>query len=515
MCVRGAAASLLFSTRGKISFLLPPPVKRTLLACLLVLTAASALLYWTQPGSHGSRPVLYWITQDDANKQAVVTTFHEWLAAEHLPDIDLRIDNSNQDPTKKLVQGLSGVGADILDLYSYEIDLFPSTGMLADLTDDAKRLGFSPAATYPAIYDDLVTDGRQYTFPRNAGGSLIWVNRATFAQYGIPLPPVRWNSDEFEALGKKFVAAANPPGTRQRIYFINGLLSRDVLRRGLGLANFNETGTRCTLDDPRNTKVLERMRRWVVDERLMPSKEENAAMAADLSGFGSMFSHFTSGRFGMIYCGHWAFIMLRPRGTFQLSAVEPPQDGFPNTEMGGGGIGIYAHTRHREEALRFMQYLASDPFNRLIVRLADSLPPVPRYAEMDEFLHPPGRQNEWGVHGAFAQAARETGILVSKSPFVIQSVVYRMELEAYESVLAGRLTPQQAAQHTADRINAEIALTISHDDRQRARYEERLVLQRRIEAKRAAGEKVPAAWVTDSFHQAFYKAHGWLEEAKP
>jgi multiple sugar transport system substrate-binding protein len=490
-------------------------VKRAFLLSLAVLALASAALYWTVPGRRTDVPVIYWITQDDENKRAIVTTYHEWLAQQGLPEVDLRIDNTNQDPTKKLVQGLSGVGADIFDLYIYEVDLFPATGMLADVTEEAKQLGFSPAATYPALRDDLVSSGRQYSFPRNTGVALLWVNLETFAKYGLPPPPPRWNSAEFEALGRKFVAAANPPGTRQRVYFVNGLLSRDVLRRGLGLANYNETGTRCTLDDPRNVKVLATMRRWVVEERLMPTKEEDAAMAADITGYGSMFSHFTSGRFGMVYCGHWALIMLRPRGNFQLAAVEPPQDGFPNTEMGGGAVGIYAHSRHHAQAVQFLQFLASDLFNRLIIRIADSEPPVPRYAETEEFLHPKDHVNEWGVPAAFAQAARETGILVSKSPFVLQSIVFRTETDAYESMIAGRLTPQGAAQQMADRINAEIALTINRDERQRAEYERRVATQRRIEARRAAGQKVPGAWVTDSFHYAYYRAHGWLEEGAP
>jgi len=490
-------------------------VKRAFLISLAGLLVASAALYWTMPGRRTDVPVLYWITQDDENKRAIVTGFHEWLAQEGLPDVDLRIDNTNQDPTKKLVQGLSGVGADIFDLYIYEQDLFPATGMIADVTEEAKRLGFSPAATYPALRDDIVSNGRQYTFPRNTGVSLLWVNRETFAKYGVPLPPHRWSTEEFEALGRRFVAAANPPGTRQRVYFVNHLISRDVMRRGLGLANYNETGTRCTLADPRNARVLETMRRWVVEERLIPTKEEDSAMAADISGYGSMFSHFTSGRFGMIYCGHWGFIMLRPRGTFQLAAVEHPQDGFPNSEMGGGSVGIYAHSRHHAQAVQFLQFLTSDLFNRVIMRIADSLPPVPRYAEMDEFLHPKGRENEWGVHAAFAQAARDNGILVSKSPFVLQSVVFRTEQDAYESMIAGRLTAQGAAQQMADRINSEIALTINRDERQRALYEQRVATQHRIEARRAAGQKVPGAWVTDSFHYAYYRAHGWLEEEAP
>lgn len=480
-------------------------------ACILALSLGSALLYWTLPGKQSELPVIYWITTDDHNKQEIITVFREWLRDEGLPDVDLRIDNTNQDPTKKLVQGVSGVGADLLDLYIFQQDLFPATGMLLDVTEEGKRLGFSPDDTYPALRDDIVHSGRQYSFPRNTGVSLYWVNLGTFKRLGLPAPPARWSSDEFEELGRKFVAAANPPGTRQRSYFVNGV-SRDIMRRGLGLATFNETGTNCTLDDPRNVAVLARVRHWLLVDRLMPTKEEDAAMAADISGHGSMFSHFDTGRYGMIYCAHWAFIMIRPRGTFELAAAEHPQDGFPNSEMGGGSVGVYAGSKHREHAVRFLQYLGSDHFNRLIVRQADSLAPLPRFAQTEEFLRPAGRENEWPVHQAFGRATAETGITVSKSPFVLQSVVYRLELEIYEAMIAGRLTPEQTARLMAERINAEIQLAVRRNDRLGALYEERLATQRRIEEKRAAGERVPAAWITDAFHLAHYRAQGWLEE---
>ncbi len=477
----------------------------------LVLSLCSALLYWTLPGRQTELPILYWITQDDKYKQEIVSVFREWLRDEGLPDVDLRIDNTNTDETKKLVQGVSGVGADLMDLYNFQLDLFPATGMMLDVTEDAKRLGFSPDVTYPGLQNDIVFEGRQYSFPRSAGVLLNWVNLGTFERFGVSPPPSRWTPDEFEELGRKFVAAANPPGTRQRTYLAN-TVSRDVMRRGVGLANFNETGTRCTLDDPRNAEVLERVRRWVVEDRLLPTKEEDAAMSADISGGGSMFSHFDSGRFGMVYTGHWAFIMLRPRGTFKLATAEGPQDGFPNAEMGGGGVGVYAGTRHREHAVRFLQYLGSDHFNRLIIRQADSLPPLPRYAKTDEFLYPVGRENEWPVHGAFARATNEIGITVSKSPFVLPSIVYRLELEIYEAVIAGRLTPEQGARQMAERINAEIAQSVRRNERLRALYEERVRTQQRIDERRAAGGRVPADWVTDAFHQAYYRAQGWLEE---
>jgi len=475
------------------------------------LALLSAGLYLTLPGTQSEVPVLYWITQDDDNKRAIARTFEQWLRDQGLPPVELLIDNTNADATKKLVQGVSGVGADIFDLYNFEVDLFPATGMLLDVTEQAREWGFSPKATYPAMVDDLLVNGRQYIFPRNTSAALYWVNLKTFRELGLPPPPPHWTPDEFEELGKRFVAAANPPGTRQRAYFADGV-SREVLRRDLGLGIFNETGTVCTLADPRNVAVLERVRRWMVDDRILPTEEDKLAMASDLSQGYSMFAQFDYGRYGMVYTGHWAFIMLRPRGEFELAAVPPPVTAFANTEIGSGAIGIYRGSRHPELAVRFLQFLTSEPFNRLIVQQADALPPVPRFAQSEEFLRPVGRESEWPVHAAFSEAQLTTGLLACRSPFVLRSVVFRVEKETFESVVAGRLTPEQGARQMAERLNAEIALGAQRDERRRARFAELSALQAKIETARAAGERVPAEWILSPFHRAYYRAQGWLLE---
>jgi multiple sugar transport system substrate-binding protein len=150
------------------------------------------------------------------------------------------------------------------------------------------------------------------------------------------------------------------------------------------------------------------------------------------------------------------------------------------------------------------------------VKQADSLPPVPKYAETEEYLHPAGRENEWGVPKAFADAARDTGITVSKSPFVLQSIIVRIEDELFQGVIAGRMTPAQAAKGMGDRLNAEIQLTIGRDPKMKKLYDERVKIQQQIDARRAAGQPVPEAWLNDAFHLASYRAHGWVEkEAKP
>src|SRR5262249_13399761 len=148
-------------------------------------------------------------------------------------------------------------------------------------------------------------------------------------------------------------------------------------------------------------------------------------------------------------------------------------------------------------------------------RSSDSLPPVPSFAQTDDYRRPPGHPNEAEVKEIFAEGGREIGIAQSKSPFVLPSIVFRVDTEAVEAMLADRLTPEEAARRTAERVNAEIALRVRQDPELRRLYDERVELQRQIDARRAAGRPVPAAWLFDPFHLAYYRAHGWIEEASP
>jgi len=490
-------------------------VKLFFLVCFGLLATATELLIATLPEHRSSVPVLTWVTQDDPVKRETAALFPIWLAEQKLPPAKVIIDNANIEgnptgPSKELIQGVSGVGGDLLDIYLNQMEMYQATGMLADLTDVALSYHFDPAQTYPSVRSDFVLQGRQFGFPRNIEVTMCWINRDTFANYNIPEPPRRWNWDQFEELGRKFVVTANPPGTRQRVFFINRVWP-SVLRRGLGLSTFNETMTRCTLDDPRNAEVLRRLYRWTVVERLMPSEDEQHAMVADATGFDSSFALFASGRFGMIYEGLWALIRLRPRGDFRLGVVEPFTGGFANTEMGGGAVAVYAGSKHIELAYRFIQFLTSRPFNLLVARSGDALPPVPIYAKANEFLNPPGRPGEKGATEAFARGGNEIGIAASRSPFVLPSVVRRIDSEEIEAMLARGLSPEDAARNTGERINSEIAFTIQQDPGLAKLYKERLEIQSRIDAHRAAGLPVPAVWISDPFYLAYYRARGWLD----
>ena len=494
-------------------------VKRLFLICLGVLAAASAALYWTLPDQRSPVPVLYWITQVDSVKLETIEQFKAWRREQGLPPVEMRIDNINQDPTKKLAQGLSGVGADVFDIYIFETELFSQSGMLIDVTESAKAGGYSPAATYPGLTSDLMVNGRQYGFPRNAGGNMIWVNQDTFERYGVPVPSAHWNWDEFEQLGRKLVTAANPPGTRQRVYFMQAF-SPMVLRRGLGLDVFNETMTHCTLDDPRNTEVLRRMYRWMVELHLVPTLEEQHAMAADAGRSGDdWFYHYTHGRYAMLFVDRWALIRLRDLGPLRSLVVEPFNSGFRNMEFGCGVISAYAGSKHPKEAAEFLQFLASERFNLLIARSGDALPPVPKYVHTEAFLRPPDHPDEWAMEQVFAKTAPEIGIPYARSPFVQTGTLYRpvtgIDSQVQDAVMAGRLPIEDAGRVEAARIDGEIALNIRADANLKRQYDELVKVQAKIDALRAAGRPVPVNWITNPFHRVYYKTKGWLAKEEP
>ena len=484
-------------------------MKKVFLGILIALVVSSSLLYFTAPDRSSPVPVLYWVTQDDPVKRETISLFKEWLQDEGLPPLEIKIDNSNADATKKLTQGLSGVGADLFDVYTGQGALFASSGMLHDVTDQAVAMGFGPDQTYPSV-DSIFYEGRQYGFPRNVGVFVNWINTEAFAKYGIPEPDHRWTWDDFERIGKAFVTAANPPGTRERSYFMRNV-SISTLRRGLGLSIFNETMTRCILDDPRNAEVMRRYKRWVTDLRLIPTTAEQGAMAANSSRAGDGYFYlFTTGRYAMLNVPRWALIRLRPMGKVPFRIVEPFHSGFPNSEMGAGMVSVYEGSKYKKEATLFLKFLTTKRFNLLVIRSGDSLPPVPKYINTEEFLKPVDHPDEWEAHKVFARVGPEIGIGYARSPFVLLGIVNREDTKVSNSVIAGRISPEDAGKELAQLLNSEIDRTLEVNKNMRQKYDDLVKLQQQIDELRANGEPVPLEWISNPFHRVYYKAQGWL-----
>lgn len=521
-------------------------------AILSVLIAASLLTAWMSPDMSSDVPVLYWATDANPARVDQIEGFERWLVRsgyvkpgdEHKPLEQrrpiciVRTDTSNNDPTKKIIQGVSGVGDDLMSVATFggEINYFHSIGLLADVTDEARRLGFGLEHTWPVsvpgvLLSDTLGRKRLCAFPANVFHQECVVNKAIFEKYGLPIPPRRWTFEEFEEQGKRFVEAANRGKKRQDVFFAD-FLSTPVLAMSMGLPTYNETLTACIMDDARYARAVRLKMKWTFEDHILPAPADWDAMTTGAASLQGGFSLFANGTFGMVWTGRYALCELRKFGSLRLSVSEPPNGGFPVVAVGTFATGVYAGSRHKDLAMLFLAFQASEDFNMQIVRSGDSLPPDPKYCETSEFLHPADHPEEWGLHEAFADAARQIGVSPDVSPFLAPGTADRIRSTEEDSAMSRVISPEQAGRNIARRVNGEIRRTVAENPKLRPRYEtllarqwqidERVGVWKQIESLKSRGEpvpeavaakarKIPMAWIESPFYRRYYQYKGWVE----
>jgi multiple sugar transport system substrate-binding protein len=211
--------------------------------------------------------------------------------------------------------------------------------------------------------------------------------------------------------------------------------------------------------------------------------------------------------------------VARGEPPLELTVVEPPNGGFPVTDIATRAAGVYVASKTPLLARYFQAFLASDDYNRQIVTDGDSLPPDPKWADSEEFLHPaedPARgvykQTEWEFHGPFAKAALTIAVGGSYSPFVLAAVVDREDSRARDLFLeSGQLTAEEAVHRAQQRVNEEIARTLAENPALQPSYDALCARQKQIDDLKAAGKKVPLKWIIDPFRRAYMTAQGKTE----
>lgn len=488
-------------------------MKPLFFALLAVLGLASVLTWWIQPARQSQVPILYWVTTNSPIREHQVASFENWLAEKGYDPVKLRIDASNNDPSKKLIQGISGVAGDLFDNYADQAYLMQSTGVLADLTEAAREYGFGPETTYPSVESNFMIDGKQWGYPASVSVALYLVNLSAFEEAGLGVPPREWDIDTFEDWGRRYVAARTVPGERRRHFFANNI-ERIELLRSTGLDTYNETLTACILDDPRFELVLNKLYQWMYVDHLLPSAEEESTFAVEGSGIGISMALFARGNYAMLNMGRFALVRLRNYEPQEYSASFFPYFSYPNSRVAGGNVGLYTLSENKEHAYRFFEYLASDTHNRMIVESGDALPTNPEFLDSETFLRPPDFPNEWRVHEVYAEAMKTQAISRSRSPFILPEVVKRIDNNTYHSFLAGRISAGEAARMVEERINAEFARSLKERPSLRTEYERRLELQEKIDALKEAGEPIPEEWIYNPFYKRFYRDMGMLAEGR-
>ncbi len=481
---------------------------------LVSLILASVATYFNLSDVKKDRPVLHWVTTADPIRDGQLELFQQWLKKYDYPEMEIRIDvrAKKNAGVKNIVQGVSGVAGDLIDCFTGEVILYQSVGMLEDVTDVAKEMDFGGSKTYPSSRFSMHIDGRQYGFPRNAGSNFLWVNAEAFGRVGLPVPPDVWTFEEFERRGKAYVKAHNAAGERQRFYFVRSLGGggRAIMARSLGVDIFNETMTKSNYDTAVFREIFEMNYRWIHDFRIVPTLMEAESLTANSSALSQVEMYlFSQGNFGMMIGGRWGLMHFREVGPEQLSVSEFPHGGFRNSYSGGGIVGVYAKSKHKELAFYFLKFLASEEFNHQIIENADGLPPVSEYTKTEAYLHPADYPNEWNLHGRIERIEEEVGISYAFSPFVMRTEDERLQKNAFDKFIANRSSAEEALSIAAKMINTSMERKARESVEGWAQYQKLLRNQKKIEQLRSEGKLVPLSLITNPFYRRYYIEKGW------
>ncbi len=361
-----------------------------LFMCVFALLACASVATWNMlPTTQFKEPTIYWVTDPNPARVEQIAIFQRWLKKDpSRPEMRVLVDAANSRKEKKVIQGVSGVGGDTMDMAGgTDMRYFNAIGLIAPVTETAHKLGYDVSTTWEPIRPLIAQDGEQYLYPCNVAVRMLWVDYNQFDELNVERPPHRWDWDTFERIGREYVQKANEGKSHQDRFMLHSI-DTETLYRSLGLACFDETLSFCQLEDPRYIKALEKKYQWMYDDHITPTAAEQSGFDVEAGYGGPQIFLFGQGNYAMFIMGRYSLIRLRQiqqarldagKPMMKLDVIEPPHGGFPTTRCNTRALGIYAGGKNIELAKTFQSYLASEDYNMQIVRDADALPPNPKY----------------------------------------------------------------------------------------------------------------------------------------
>lgn len=420
----------------------------------------------------GGKIPLIWVSDDNPARREQAELFDRLN-----PQYDVRVDPDNANTDKIILQALGGVGPDLLNCHGgAQLSTFVRSGIVQDVTDDLKAMGIDETAFYRCTDPLIKYDGRLYGVPLNAGANALWYNKDIFDAEGIPYPKGPWKWEEFIPLAQK-MTKRDANGRVLRFGVMYPWMSSNEFIEQWGGSVYSPDGTRCVIDSPQAIAAVQFLHDLMYKYHVMPTPVDEATLATT-GGFGTgLMTMFMAGKAPMAVGGRWWLCVMRGN-RMRLGATEAPH-GPRRVFLGyGKGVLINAKSPRAKDALQFLAYAASKPYNDLINHQADALAPVRAYNETEEFLHDPDFPDE--DYNAMWRDVMEHAIPDRISPYIEAGLASQIIGDQIDLVKGNQKSPAEALGKAAKLVNEAIAKSIARDASLQARYQAALAAQKAV-----------------------------------
>jgi len=387
------------------------------------------------------------------------------------PECKLRLDASNTGMTKILVQSTVGIGPDLIDVYGLEqMNTYVKAGILLDVTEQAKDMGFDPSVTYPAARSTFKVEDRQYGFPCNVNAPVIFYNKAFFDRHRVSYPEGHWTWEQCLEAAKQLTHKRGD-GRGYESFGLTRVDWKELLLQ-FGGSIFSTGGTHCTLGSEESVAAMQFYHDLHFKWHVVPTPSDKQAMTGEGGWGAGDIRWFGNGRIGMIRIGRWGLIQFRKYANLRLGVCHVPhvEGRDPVVFCRSRSAAVNAKSPNRDHAVKFLKFLTTRAYCDLINLGADALAPNQVYGT-PEHMHNPKHPEDDDYNRYFVEVL-EHGHPLEISPFINPFVANRIAQREIEHILARNKETREAMVDAARKINAVIQEALAEDEGLRERYDQ-------------------------------------------
>lgn len=312
--------------------------------------------------------------------QAVLAEFaklHPEIHVEYVP-----LTGNWQD--RMTAQMATGTAPDVFEMWGYFANNWGDQGMLLDLNPYVER-DFSAdviADFYPGQWEAAVQVGGPYAgarigIPRYVNTEILFYHQDAFDRAGLPYPPVMeaandWNWTTFLEAAKK-LTVGDGEGNVRTIGFRTPYWEQWVYSAGGRVFGWPEAPLEFLLDQPEAVAGLEFLRSLIWEHRV-------AEVGSDFSqGTAAMGTEWGS------CCIQRVMAAVQDQFRWNIGPLPVGPTGKRHAWIGKDMWGIYAGTKHPEEAWTLVKFLVSPEASAIQARIIGEQPvrisALPAYQE--------------------------------------------------------------------------------------------------------------------------------------
>lgn len=405
---------------------------------LAVLVAAVMLLSLTGTGAGQPRvSITYWQYFFESKVKLVDQLIKEFEAAN--PGIQVVHENFPYDAYNQKVASAvpAGQGPDVINLFYGWVPLYVDSKYLQPLPADA----FPPAQIereFVPMIRNSKFDGKYWALPTAVRSLALFYNADLLRAAGFARPPVTW--EEFAAMAERTTVrdasgritiegfGVSPDGQDHH-------LIREVLFRQWGVAPYSADGRRVTYATPRGAEAF----KWYTD--LITQRK--VGVIGFFPGGNGYRDAFMAGRAAMIVDGSFAIASVRARTRANWGVAVLPRLSVGGEASNFGSYWVHGLTSRaqgarREAAIKFLQFLVSEPVQRRWLENVGELPS--RRALVND-----PRLSADPIFGPFIQ-----GLGYARATFFVDETAQRQVIvDAVNEVVVNNKSPLQALQEAA------------------------------------------------------------------